>query len=139
MHSSWKWVTLAWLAGGLYLLLMRIISWHIPLAVLSGVTLMYIGLAASSAEHALPLAPALLSGAIMLGTFFIATDPVTAAASRSGKLVYGVGLGILTVIIREFSSYPEGFAFAVLLMNTGVPLIDYLLTGPAGRSGSDAS
>ena len=139
MHSSWKWVNLAWLAGGLYLLMMRIISWQIPLAVLSGVTLMYVGLAASGPGHALPLIPALLSGAIMLGAFFIATDPVTAAASRRGKLLYGVGVGILTVIIREFSSYPEGFAFAVLLMNTGVPRIDYLLTGPAGRSRSDVS
>ncbi|MGQ7847829.1 RnfABCDGE type electron transport complex subunit D [Granulosicoccus sp. 3-233] len=138
MNSNWMWVNLAWLAGGIYLLLMRVISWHVPLAVLSGIALMYLGLAAGQSSHALPLIPALLSGAIMLGAFFIATDPVTAAASRRGKLVYGAGVGILTVVIREFSSYPEGLAFAVLLMNTGVPLIDYLITGPAGRSRSSA-
>lgn len=139
LGSSWKWVNLAWLAGGIYLLLLRIITWHIPLAVLSGVTAVYSGLALFGSTTAMPLFPALLSGAILLGAFFIATDPVSAATSRTGKLVYGFGIGILCVVIREFSSYPEGLAFAVLLMNTTVPLLDYLLTGPAGRHGSTAS
>lgn len=133
MSSHWKWLSLSWLAGGLYLLMMRIISWHIPLAVLSSLSLLYAGLALLSNGQILPVFPALLSGAVMLGAFFIATDPVTAAASRTGKLIYGAGIGILCVFIREYSSYPEGFAFAILLMNTAVPLIDYLLTGPAGH------
>lgn len=139
MDSHWAWVNLAWLAGGVYLLLMRIITWHIPLAVLVSITAMYTGLVLSGVSNTLPPLAALLSGAIMLGAFYIATDPVTAATSRPGKLVYGLGIGILCVVIREFSSYPEGFGFAVLLMNTCVPLIDYLLTGPAGRSRRDAS
>ena len=67
-----------------------------------------------------------------------AANAVTAATSRNGKILYGIGVGVLAVVIREFSSYPEGFAFAVLLMNTCVPLIDYLITGPAGQSRSVA-
>ena len=66
----------------------------------------------------------LLSGATMLGAFFIATDPVSAASSDRGRLCYGAGIGILTWVIRRWGSYPDGLAFAVLLMNLAVPLID---------------
>jgi electron transport complex protein RnfD len=66
----------------------------------------------------------LLSGATMLGAFFIATDPVSAASSDRGRLIYGAGIGILTWVIRRWGSYPDGLAFAVLLMNLAVPLID---------------
>jgi electron transport complex protein RnfD len=66
----------------------------------------------------------LFSGATILGAFFIATDPVTAATSVRGKLVYGAGIGILTYVIRDFGNYHDGLAFAVLLMNLVVPLID---------------
>ena len=90
----------------------------------------------TSLSMGLPLAPALLSGGIMLGAFFIATDPVSAAASRQGQIIYGLGIGILTVVIREFSVYPEGIAFAVLMMNMCVPLIDYLSTGKQGKLSS---
>ena len=62
----------------------------------------------------------------MLGAFFIATDPVSAATSDRGRLIYGAGIGILTWIIRRWGSYPDGVAFAVLLMNLAVPLIDRL-------------
>jgi len=63
----------------------------------------------------------------MLGAFFIATDPVTAATSRPGQLIYGTGIGLFTFIIREYSVYPEGIAFAVLLMNMCVPAIDHFI------------
>jgi Na+-translocating ferredoxin:NAD+ oxidoreductase subunit D len=66
----------------------------------------------------------MLSGATMLGAFFIATDPVTAATSHSGRLIYGAGIGVLTYVIRTWGQYPDGVAFAVLLMNLAVPLID---------------
>ena len=66
----------------------------------------------------------LFSGAVMLGAFFIATDPVTAAASGPGRLIYGVGIGLLIYIIRAWGGYPDSIAFAVLLMNMAVPLID---------------
>ena len=132
MNSPWVWVNLAWLIGGLYLLIARIISWHIPASVLFAVFTLYATANLAGSSMGLPIITALLSGGIMLGAFFIATDPVSAAASRQGQIIYGLGIGILTVVIREFSVYPEGVAFAVLLMNMCVPLIDYLSTGKQG-------
>ncbi len=66
----------------------------------------------------------LFSGATLLGAFFIATDPVSAATTDQGRLIYGAGIGALTFIIRSWGGYPDGFAFAVLLMNLAVPVID---------------
>jgi electron transport complex protein RnfD len=66
----------------------------------------------------------LFSGATLLGAFFIATDPVSAAATVNGRLIYGAGIGILTFAIRTWGGFPDGIAFAVLLMNAAVPLID---------------
>ena len=66
----------------------------------------------------------LLTGATMLSAFFIVTDPVSGATSRQGKLVFGAGVGILVFIIRSYGSYPDAFAFAILLMNLSAPLID---------------
>lgn len=125
-------VSIGWLAGGLCLLLLRVISWHIPVSILGCLVCLY-GLGGLFATGPLlPVLPALLSGGIMLGAFFIATDPVSAATSRQGKIVYGLGVGVLAFVIREYSVYPEGVAFAVLLMNMCVPLIDYLSTGKGG-------
>jgi electron transport complex protein RnfD len=66
----------------------------------------------------------LTAGATMLGAFFIATDPVSSATSEQGKLVYGAGIGFITYVIRTWGGYPDGVAFAVLMMNLAVPLID---------------
>jgi electron transport complex protein RnfD len=96
-------------------------------------SILYVVYGLGGTTTALPLIPALFSGAIMLGAFFIATDPVSSAASPAGKVIYGAGIGLFTFIIREFSSYPEGMAFAVLLMNICVPLIDHVFTGPGSR------
>jgi len=126
LNSEWAWLSIAWLVGGLYLLAMRIISWHIPLTVITTLWLLYFMQGLISNTPTLSAHAALLSGAIMLGAFFIATDPVSAATSKPGKLIYGTGIGMLCFFIREFSAYPEGFAFAVLLMNIAVPLIDYM-------------
>ncbi|MEX2365841.1 MAG: electron transport complex subunit RsxD [Pseudohongiellaceae bacterium] len=124
---GWEWVNLAFLGGGLYLLYRRIISWHIPLAILGSLLLLsalfYDG--GSSASHGSPLLH-LLGGATMLGAFFIATDPVTAATTVRGKLIYGVLIGVLIYMIRSKGNYPDGVAFAVLLGNFAAPLIDYL-------------
>lgn len=125
-QSPWLWISLSWLLGGLYLLMVRIITWHIPATMLLAFSLFYTVANLSNSGLGLPVIPALLSGGIMLGAFFIATDPVSAPASRQGQIIYGFGIGLFTVVIREFSAYPEGVAFAVLLMNIGVPLIDYL-------------
>lgn len=112
------------LAGGLFLMARRIISWHIPLSVMGGVFLM------GAIFHAVDPARFasgtfhLLSGATFLGAFFIATDYVTSPVSKKGQLIFGLGCGVLIWLIRTFAGYPEGVAFAVLLMNALVPIID---------------
>lgn len=112
------------LAGGLYLIAVRIISWHIPLAVLAGLAIpAAIGHAANPA-HYLDAATHLLSGAAILGAFFIATDYVTSPTTPLGKLLFGLGIGLLTWIIRTWGGYPEGMAFAVLFMNALAPMLD---------------
>lgn len=112
------------LCGGLYLLASRVISWHTPLAVLAGVALpAAIGHALDPA-HYLSVSAHLLSGAVMLGAFFIATDYVTSPNTAAGQIVFGLGIGFLTWVIRTWGAYPEGMAFAVLLMNALTPVID---------------
>jgi electron transport complex protein RnfD len=117
-------VAAMYLLGGLFLFWNRLITWHIPLAFLVGVTasagLLHL---IDPTQHASPLLH-LFSGAVMLGAFFIATDPVTASSTPRGKLIYAGLAGILTAIIRAFGGYPDGVAFAVLLMNVCVPFID---------------
>lgn len=132
-HSPWMWVSLGWLAGGVLLWVLRIISWHIPVAVLGTIALLYTLSGLFGAGSVLTVMPVLLTGGITLGACFIATDPVSAPASRQGQLLYGAGIGLLCVVIREYSAYPEGFAFAVLLMNLCVPLIDHLSIGKGGN------
>ena len=113
-------------AGGLALLAMRIISWHIPLAMLLGIAIpALIGHAVNPARY-LDAGAHLLSGAAVLGAFFIATDYVTSPSSRLGQLIFGAGCGFLTWVIRSYGGYPEGVAFAVLLMNALAPAIDRL-------------
>jgi electron transport complex protein RnfD len=119
-----EWVNLAALAGGAYLLARRVIRWQIPVGVLAGLAVpaaLAHGLDPGAHPGALFH---LASGATMLGAFFIATDPVSAATSDRGRLIFGAGIGVLTWIIRSWGGYPDGVAFAVLLMNLSVPLLD---------------
>jgi electron transport complex protein RnfD/electron transport complex protein RnfC len=111
-------------AGGLYLLALRIISWPIPLAVLGGIGVPAFIAHALDPARFLAADVHLLSGAAVLGAFFIATDYVTSPNTRSGQLLYGFSIGLLTWLIRSFGGYPEGIAFAVLLLNAMTPLID---------------
>jgi len=121
---GWLW-TNAWIAlGGLYLLYRGIIRWHIPVAVLLGLLIPAFALYLVDASRFPSPAFHLFAGAALLGAFFIATDPVTAATTNRGRLIYGAGIGVLTYAIRTWGGYPEGLAFAVLLMNTSVPIID---------------
>ena len=121
---GWEWINLAVLIGGLWLLALRIIRWHIPAAVLAGLAVpAAIMHAVDPGSYAGPLFH-LTSGASMLGAFFIATDPISAATSDRGRLVYGLGIGLIAYTIRTWGGYPDGIAFAVLLMNLAVPLID---------------
>lgn len=123
--KGWEWVNI-WLAiGGLFLLYRRVISWHIPVAMLLALTFIsYVTWVLAPEITGSPLFH-LLSGGTMLGAFFIATDPVTAATTIKGRLVFGAGVGLLIYIIRIWGGYPDGVAFAVLIMNMLVPLIDY--------------
>ena len=117
-------VTGAYLLGGLYLLHQRIISWHLPtafLGALAGISLIFY--AFDTAHFMNPLFH-LMSGASMLCAFFIITDPVSGPTTPKGKLYFAAGVGILTYVIRVYGGYPDGVAFAVLLMNMCVPLID---------------
>ncbi|GGY43895.1 electron transport complex subunit D [Bacterioplanes sanyensis] len=123
LNGGWEWVNLAYLAGGLVLLWRKIISWHIPVAMLVGLSLCSLLFGWDEDMYA-PLSLQLLSGATMLGAFFIATDPVSAATTPRGKLIYGAGIGILLYVIRAHGAYPDAVAFAVLLMNFAAPFID---------------
>lgn len=122
---GWEWINLLFMLGGLVLIYMRIISWHIPLAMLATLLLLS-GLFHLNDPDAFasPLFH-LFGGATMLGAFFIATDPVTAATTNRGRIIYGIGIGLLLYIIRSWGGYPDAIAFAVLLMNMAVPTIDY--------------
>jgi electron transport complex protein RnfD len=122
--AGFVWINGAALAGGLLLLARGIVRWQIPAAMLAGIALpAALGAALDPGSHPGALFH-LFSGATILGAFFIATDPVSAATSDRGRLVYGAGVGLITWIIRRWGSYPDGVAFAVLLMNLAVPLID---------------
>lgn len=115
------------LAGGLYLLATGVITWHTPVAVLAGLAIpAAIGHAVDPA-HYLGVAEHLLSGAAMLGAFFIATDYVTSPNTGPGQIVFGLCIGLITWIIRTWGGYPEGMAFAVLMMNALTPVIDRLV------------
>lgn len=122
---GWEWIGLAFLLGGCWLLFMKVIQWQIPAAMLGALSLLAMLFHGLDPDTYSPPLLHLFSGGAMLGAFFIATDPVTAAASNRGRLIYGAGIGILTYVIRTWGGYPDGIAFAVLLMNMAVPTIDY--------------
>lgn len=115
---------LAILLGGLFLLWRRIISWHIPVAFLGSAFVFAAILHAADPQAFLPPGFSILSGGIMLGAFFMATDMVTSPMTPWGKIIFGLGCGLLTILIRNFGSYPEGVSFAILIMNAFVPLIN---------------
>jgi H+/Na+-translocating ferredoxin:NAD+ oxidoreductase subunit D len=123
---GWEWIGNFLAFGGFWLMIKKIIRWQIPVGVGLGLlvpaTIMYMidpGSNASPGFH-------LFAGATILCAFFIATDPVSAATSPKGRLIYGIGIGLLIYCIRRWGSYADGVAFAVLMMNMAVPAIDYL-------------
>lgn len=110
--------------GGLMLIAMRVITWHIPVSFIGTVFAISWGIYAINPESTLPPLMQLCSGGLMLGAFFMATDYATSPLYPKGKIIFGVGCGLITVIIRVFGSYPEGVGFAILLMNAVTPLLD---------------
>lgn len=123
---GWEWVNAGYLLGGLLLIRRGLFTWHAPGAMLGALALLAVLFqdGGSSQGHGGVLLH-LLSGATMLGAFFILTDPVSSATSTRGRLVFGAGAGILLFCIRAFGNYPDAVAFAVLLMNLAAPLIDH--------------
>jgi len=134
---GWETINFGFLLGGLYLVARRIIDWRTPAALLATLGLLaWLGDDGGSSASLGPPSLHLLSGATMLGAFFIVTDPTTLAASRSGRLLCGMLVGMLVFTIRAWGGYPDGLAFAVLLMNLAVPLIDRgTIPRPPGMSG----
>lgn len=122
---GWEWIANWWFIGGMYLLFTKTIRWHIPLAMLAGTLLMAMIFYLLNPDAVASPGFHLFTGGLMLGAFFIATDPVSAATTNRGRLIYGFLIGVLVYIIRTWGGYPDGVAFSVLLANMAVPLIDY--------------
>lgn len=121
---GWEWISVGYIVGGLFLLATRVITWHMPVAFIAALTLIAgVFWLLDPASFASPFFH-LATGGAMLAAFFIVTDPITGATTVRGKLLFAAGVGILAWLIRTFGAYPEGIAFAVLLMNICVPLID---------------
>ena len=117
----------ALLAGGIYMIWRKVITWHIPVAVLGSMAAFaFIVALAQGGGEALYALPAfhLLAGGAMLGAIFMATDYVTSPMTPKGMIIYGVGIGVITMVIRMWGAYPEGMSFAILLMNAVTPLIN---------------
>ena len=123
--KGWQWINVAFLAGGIYLCYRRICDWVMPSAMLAALGVLaatfYDGGSARSLGS--PLFH-WLSGATMMAAFFIVTDPVTSPDGLAGRIIFGTGVGILVFTIRSIGAYPDGIAFAVLLMNATAPLLD---------------
>lgn len=113
---------LALLLGLAYMLWKKIITWHIPVSILATVFVFCGILHVANPIYASPVAE-LLSGGLMLGAIFMATDYVTSPMTHKGQIIYGIAIGFLTVVIRNWGSYPEGMSFAILIMNAFTPLI----------------
>ena len=110
--------------GGIYLLIRKTITWHIPVSILATIAAFTAILYGINPEQYAPPVFHLLTGGIMLGAIFMATDMVTSPMTGKGMIIYGIGIGVITVLIRTWGAYPEGVSFAILLMNAVVPLIN---------------
>ncbi len=117
-------LAVAFLIGGIYLVATRVISWHLPVAYLASLFVIAGIFYLIDPVHYAPPLFHLFSGAAMLGAFFILTDPVTSPTTHKGKLIFAAGAAFLTYVIRVFGGFPDGVAFATLLMNIAVPLLD---------------
>ena len=117
---------LALILGGLYLLWRKVITWHIPVSILLTMALFAMGYAigfGGSLIYELPLFH-LLAGGALLGAIYMATDYSTSPMTHKGMIIYGVGIGVITMVIRLWGAYPEGMSFAIFIMNAATPLIN---------------
>ena len=122
--KGWEWISCAWILGGIWLLLQKIIKWQLSIIFIC--TLFFISLLFYWHDDNIYTSPVfnLFTGGTMLAAFFIVTDPVTASTTPRGRFIYAAGIGFLTYTIRTWGGYPDGIAFAILTMNAAVPLID---------------
>ncbi|OQX89329.1 MAG: hypothetical protein B6D65_03725 [candidate division Zixibacteria bacterium 4484_93] len=109
---------------GLILIIVRIVDWRIPVSYIGTVALLGWMLGGETGLFNGNVAFQLFTGGLMLGAFFMATDMVTSPITAKGRWIFGIGAGVLTVLIRRFGGYPEGVSYSILLMNITVPLID---------------
>lgn len=115
---------LALILGLAWMLIKKIITWHIPVSIIATVFIFSGILYLCNPEQYISPLFHILSGGLLLGAIFMATDYVTSPMTKKGMLIYGVGIGLLTVIIRDFGAFPEGMSFAILIMNAVTPLIN---------------
>ena len=113
----------ALLFGLAYMLWKKIITWHIPVSIIGTVFVLSGLFHLASPAYADPVS-VIFSGGLMLGAIFMATDYVTSPMTAKGQLIYGVAIGVLTIVIRNWGAYPEGMSFAILIMNAFTPLIN---------------
>ena len=114
----------ALLIGFAYLLIRKVITWHIPVSIIITTFVLTGILWLVNREAYVTPVFHLLTGGLLVGAIFMATDYVTSPMSYSGMIIYGVGIGVITVVIRVFGAYPEGMSYAILIMNAFVPLIN---------------
>lgn len=122
---------LALLIGGIFLIIMRVITWHIPVSILATVALFaavtgWCGALPEGMTTASYVMLSLCTGGVMLGAFFMATDYVTSPMTGWGKIIFGIGIGLIVMVIRTWGAYPEGMSFAILIMNACVPLLNHI-------------
>ena len=120
---------LALIIGGIFLICTRVITWHIPVAIIGTVVLFaactgWAGVLPEGLTTCDYIGYELLTGGLMLGAFFMATDYVTSPMSAWGKIIFGIGIGFIMMVIRTWGNYPEGMSFAILIMNACVPLLN---------------
>lgn len=120
---------LALIIGGLFLICTKVITWHIPVSIIATVALFaactgWVGALPAGMDTCHYVAYELLTGGLMLGAFFMATDYVTSPMSAWGKIIFGIGIGFIMMVIRTWGAYPEGMSFAILIMNACVPLLN---------------
>ncbi|MBE0505592.1 MAG: RnfABCDGE type electron transport complex subunit D [Marinospirillum sp.] len=118
-------IALAWLLGGLYLIARRIIQWQLPAAFIGTLLIYGAFVWGLDTSHYAPPWLHLAAGSAVFAAFFILTDPVSGATSMKGKILFGIGAGLLVISIRTWGSYPDGVAFSILLMNFAAPALDY--------------